>query len=59
MTPEKNSEFENFDRTMRDLMNVSHDEIKAEIDAEKAAKKPKGKAKRKPSAEGRDADKTD
>ena len=39
---EKNSEFENFDRTMRDLMNVSHDEIKAELDAEKAAKKPSG-----------------
>jgi hypothetical protein len=57
---ETNSEFENFDRTMRDLMNVSHDEIKAELDAEKAAKTPKRKAKRKPSASGRDGgDKTD
>lgn len=36
-------EFENFDRTMRNLMKVSHDEIKAKLDAEKAekAKRPK------------------
>jgi hypothetical protein len=52
-------EFENFDRTMRDLMNVSHDEIKAELDAEKSVKTPKRKAKQKPSAEGHDGDKTD
>ena len=32
------NEFENFDRTMRDLMSVPHDEIKAALDAEKAAK---------------------
>jgi hypothetical protein len=37
---DKTSEFENFDRTMRDLIRVPHDEIKAELQAEKA-KKPK------------------
>ncbi len=38
----KNSEeFENFDRTMRDLMSVPHDEIKAALDAEKASKQAK------------------
>jgi hypothetical protein len=44
----KNSEeFDNFDRTMRDLMNVSHDELKAALDAEKSEKE-KQKKKRKP-----------
>jgi len=47
------NEFENFDRTMRDLMSVPHSEIKAALDAEKAAKKKKRKAKKKPSASGR------
>jgi predicted GIY-YIG superfamily endonuclease len=48
------SEFENFDRTMRDLMSVPHDEIKAALDAEKAAKKKQKKRKvKKPSASGR------
>lgn len=42
-------EFENFDRTMRALVNVPHSEIKAKLDAEKAAKEKKRKAK-KPSA---------
>ena len=46
-------EFQNFDRTMRDLMSVPHDEIKAALDAEKAAKKKKREAKKKPSASGR------
>jgi len=46
-------EFQNFDRTMRDLMSVPHDEIKAALDAEKAAKKQKRKAKKKPSVSGR------
>ena len=32
----ENSEFDKFDRTMRDLMSVPHDEIKAALDAEKA-----------------------
>jgi hypothetical protein len=43
------AEFDNFDRTMRELMSVPHSEIKAELDAEKASKKKKRKAK-KPSA---------
>lgn len=52
-----NSEFANFDRTMRDLIKVPHSEIKAALDAEKAATKKKRKIK-KPSASGRaDADK--
>ncbi len=50
-------EFENFDNTMRQLMKVPHTEIKAALDAEKAAKK-KRKTKKKSSASGRaDADK--
>jgi hypothetical protein len=47
------NEFENFDRTMRDLMNVSHDEIKAALDDEKRAKEKNKKRKsKKPSASG-------
>jgi hypothetical protein len=34
-------EFENFDRTMREVLKVSHDEIKAKLDAEKVSKKRK------------------
>ncbi len=50
----KRNEFENFDRTMRALMSVPHDDIKAALDAEKAAKKRKNKRKAKtPSASGR------
>jgi hypothetical protein len=48
----KNKEFENFDRTMRDLMRVPHSDIKAALDAEKATKKKKRKTK-KPSASDR------
>jgi hypothetical protein len=43
------NEYDSFDRTMRRLMTVSHDEIKAKLDAEKRAKARKRKAK-KPSA---------
>jgi hypothetical protein len=44
MVAKKNSkEFENFDRTMRQLVSVPHSEIKAKLDAEKAAKKRKPK----------------
>jgi hypothetical protein len=51
--PKHSQEFENFDRTMRDLMSVPHDEIKAALDAEKAAKKSNKKRKaKKPSASG-------
>ena len=49
----KKSEFEAFDRTMRDLMSVPHSEIKAALDAEKAAKKKQRKVKKKPSVSGR------
>ena len=49
----KNSnEFDNFDRTMRDLMSVPHDEIKAALDAEKADKQKKKRKAKKPSASG-------
>lgn len=37
----KNKEYENFDRTMREIIKVPHSEIKAKLDAEKAAKKRK------------------
>ena len=50
----QSEEFENFDRTMRDLMKVPHDEIKAALDAEKAEKQKKRKAKKEPSALGRE-----
>lgn len=46
----KNEEFENFDRTMRDLMSVPHDDIKAALDAEKAEKQKKKRKAKKPSA---------
>lgn len=39
----KTKEYANFDRTMRQLMKVSHAELKAALDAEKAAKKRKSK----------------
>lgn len=34
-------EFDNFDRMMRELVKVSHSEIKAKLDAEKRARKRK------------------
>ena len=37
----KNTEYDNFDRTMREVLKVSHAEIKIKLDAEKAAKKRK------------------
>lgn len=37
----KPSEYNRFENTMRKLMTVSHEEIKAKLDAEKAAKKRK------------------
>ena len=40
MTP-TSSEFEKFDGLMRKLMRVPHNQIKAKLDAEKAAKKRK------------------
>ena len=48
------SEFENFNRTMTQLMSVPHSEIQAALEAEKAAKAKKKKRKaKKPSASGR------
>ncbi len=46
----QSKEFDNFDRTMRDLMSVPHDEIKAALDAEKAEKQKKKRKAKKPSA---------
>jgi hypothetical protein len=46
----QNPEYENFDRTMRDLMSVPHDEIKAALDAEKAEKQKRKRKAKKPSA---------
>jgi hypothetical protein len=34
----KSNEFENFDRTMDDLLRVTPDQIKAELDAERRRK---------------------
>ena len=45
----KNDEFATFDATMRKLIAVPHDRLKAALDAEKAAKKRKSKT----SASGR------
>lgn len=45
----KQNEFDNFDQTMRRLIQVPHSEIKAKLEAEKRKKR---KAK-KPSASGR------
>jgi len=44
-------EYEKFDNTMRKLIRVSHSELKAKLDAEKAAKARKRRRK-KPSREG-------
>jgi hypothetical protein len=42
----KMNEFETFDMTMRKLISVSHSEIKAKLDAEKAAKAKRLKARK-------------
>jgi hypothetical protein len=41
----KDMQYKNFDRTMRELMKVPHTEIKAKLDAEKKDKKLKRKKK--------------
>jgi len=46
-TDKHSQEFDNFDRTMHDLMSVPHDEIKAALEAEKKAKAKKKKRKSK------------
>jgi hypothetical protein len=43
MKTKKESEFANFDAAMRKIIKVSHNELKAAMDAEKAAKKRKPK----------------
>jgi hypothetical protein len=48
--PRQSKEFENFDSTMSKLLTVSHADIKAKLDAEKAEKR---KRKPKASASGR------
>lgn len=48
MKPSK--EFDNFDHTMQKLIAVPHSEIKAKLDAEKAAKKRKPERKEKKNA---------
>ena len=45
------TEYQRFDRTMRTLIKVPHDALKAKLDAEKSTKTKKRKA-RKPSASG-------
>ena len=42
----KNKEYENFERTMTELLKVPHSEIKATLDEEKKAKEKKKKQKR-------------
>jgi hypothetical protein len=48
----KSKEFENFDRTMRELIKVPHSVIKAKLDAEKKAKGQKSKRSSGPRASG-------
>jgi len=47
-----NPEFEKFDSTMRKLIKVSHEELKAKLDAEKKAKGKKPKKASGPRASG-------
>ena len=44
------SEFEKFDRAMRELIKVPHSEIKRRMDAEKRAKARKKRAKQQPAS---------
>jgi hypothetical protein len=50
--PKDKSEFEKFDAAMHRVISVPHEKLKAALDAEKAEKQKKRKAK-KPSASGR------
>jgi len=48
MTRDKStSQYENFDRTMRELMKVPHSEIRAKLEEEKKAKAARKKEKTK------------
>ena len=42
----KTSQYDNFDRAMRELIKVPHSEIKAKLDAERKSKKRKRGRKR-------------
>jgi hypothetical protein len=55
----KSEEYENFDRTMRELMKVPHSEIKSALDAEKVERQKKKRKAKKPSALGRASDEKD
>jgi len=58
LTAKKESEYQRFDRTMRELIRVPHSEIKAALDAEKAEKQGRKRKPKKPYASdraGRDA----
>lgn len=46
------SQFSNFDETMKKLISVPHSEIKAALDAEKAEKQKKKRKTKKPSTSG-------
>jgi hypothetical protein len=47
----KNREYDNFDRTMQELLKVPHSELRAKLDAEKTEKQTK-KRKSRASASG-------
>jgi hypothetical protein len=49
-----NKEFQQFDKTLRELLKVPHSEIKVKLDAEKAAKKRKKSKKSSASREAND-----
>lgn len=48
----KQSEYDNFDHAMRQILSVSHAEVKAKLDKEKAAKKRKKSKKSSASRDG-------
>jgi hypothetical protein len=43
--PRRSSEYENFDRAMKELIKVSHSELKTKLDAEKKSKERKKRKK--------------
>ena len=53
MKKKPNPEFERFDKTMDVLLSHSHSDLKAALDAERAAKTKNKKRKSKTSASGR------
>lgn len=53
MTAKEESDYERFDRTMRNLIKVPHSEVKAKLDAEKAQKQKRKRKAKTLSASGR------